>query len=242
MNQLRLTVKSTFRKRLLQTHCISPHTVSIGIGIVPLLPSLATMSPCSSFLIDTPSSNDVLCGKDKTYQLHPGNRLYRRLIEETAVVYSTVATKQHKMQMTQQIVATMMHTHNARFIRNLEDGEGWEEISHQQARDKTSHALRFCAASLKSRTGAVAISTSSKKKRRGHRRTVSRDSNTESSNNIEPFDYPQPIRSQFMQLQQNDEDADAEPIPIVSTSSADLDHILSQPLSMNDWDGLFFQL
>lgn len=219
-------------------------------------------------IIDNPSSNDVLCGKDKTYQLHPGNRLYRQLIEEVAARYSTVATKQDKMSMTLNIVHTMMHTHGARFLRPLSD-DTWVEITHQMARDKTSHALRFCAASLGRKQPPPPVTPTRK---RGHRRTVSRDSNvlsTISSNsksnkrrcrsartstNVaskrvyndcnELFARQQAILHQTLRASNYSmvDDLDDEPIPVVATSSEDLDIILSQPLSVHDWDGFFQEL
>jgi len=123
-----------------------------------------------------PLPNDVLCGKDKRCQLHPGNRIYRDLIEEKAVLYATVESKHDKMNTTQEIVATMKNEHGARFLRSIGE-DAWEEISHQQARDKTSHALRFCA-SQRLQTAAAAATNKTKKRRGCHRRTVSRDSGT----------------------------------------------------------------
>lgn len=220
-------------------------------------------------IIDTPLTNDVLCGKDKTYQLHPGNRLYRQLIEEVAAHYSTVATKQDKMSMTQNIVHTMMHTHGARFLRPFSDDQ-WVEITHQMARDKTSHALRFCAASLGRKQPPPPVTTTTRK--RGHRRTVSRDSkvlSTISSNSKsnkrrrrsgqaiaivaskrvyndcnDLFARQQAILHQTLRSSNYSmvDDLEDEPIPVVATSSEDLDIILSQPLSMHDWDGFFQEL
>jgi hypothetical protein len=93
---------------------------------------------------------DILCGKDKTYGKHPGNQVYRRLIEERAVLYANSGmSKQVKMGVTKEIVA-QLETAGARFLRKttgqqFHDNNTWEEISNQEARDKTSHALRFCA-------------------------------------------------------------------------------------------------
>lgn len=220
-----------------------------------------------TMLIETPASNDVLCGKDKTFQLHPGNRLYRRLIEEAAVHYSTVATKQDKMGMTQQIVHTMMHEHEARFLRHSSDSdELWEEITHQMARDKTSHALRFCAASLGRKQPSMAMAPASRK--RGHRRTVSRDSNASTTvsgnkrrrradgcvtivasarsytdyNCTDLFARQQVILQKSLHAKSRRDLEDDDPIPVVVTSSEDLDLILSEPLNMHDWDGLFQEL
>jgi hypothetical protein len=121
-------------------------------------------------MIATPQPGDILCGKDKTYGKHPGNCLYRNLIQTKALDYATAPTKQEKMRLTKQIVAELMNVHGSRFLKCVtsprtssteenssqpsENGSGasggggtvvgWVELSAAQARDKTSHALRFC--------------------------------------------------------------------------------------------------
>lgn len=119
-------------------------------------------------LIDTPKAADILCGKDKTFGKHPGNMLYRDLIEAKALDYANAVYKLDKMKLTTEIVDTMVSEFGSRFLRpvgpstlvNNVDGSvktvsGWEEISLTAARDKTSHALRFCAThSIASRSSA----------------------------------------------------------------------------------------
>jgi hypothetical protein len=99
--------------------------------------------------IETPSTNDVLCGKDKTYENHPGNQLYRDLIVATALEYSVATSKQHKMKMTGRIVDDLISGYGSRFLKrsSVDDG-AWVELTMSAARDKTSHALRFCAAQM----------------------------------------------------------------------------------------------
>jgi hypothetical protein len=109
--------------------------------------------------IDEPKAADILCGKDKTFGKHPGNMLYRGMIEAKAFDYAAATYKLDKMKLTTEIVATMVSDFGSRFLRPVGphtststiDGSvsnitGWEEISLTAARDKTSHALRFCAA------------------------------------------------------------------------------------------------
>lgn len=128
----------------------------------------ATSTPRSTMrfiMIDTPESNDVLCGKDKTFNRNIGNMLYRQLIISTAPRYITMKSKPEKMNITAQIVHTMIHTHHSRFLKQVivqnknshdtSDDQSddvtsyyWQEISITAARDKTSHALRFCAAQM----------------------------------------------------------------------------------------------
>jgi hypothetical protein len=162
-------------------------------------------------IIDQPRPHDVLCGKDKTYNLHhPGNRIYRDLIEAKAIDYATTSNKNAKMEFTKEIVNVMQMQYGSRFLRPVQtscSSAFWQEISNQQARDKTSHALRFCAnnATIKSnnnnKKSKAKIAKSKKslaaldpttntsvvsstryshpqhQQRKGHRRTVSRDSN-----------------------------------------------------------------
>jgi hypothetical protein len=133
--------------------------------------------------IRTPSPTDVLCGKDKTYELHLGNQLYRDMINSYALQYATTNVKQDKMNMTSQIVSKLTES-GSRFLKPTEGG--WEVINMSAARDKTSHALRFCAAqmqplmerSLQSPTRRTMIHyrvSQSKKAKRGLKRKVSFD-------------------------------------------------------------------
>ena len=119
--------------------------------------------------IEAPKAADILCGKDKTFGKHPGNMLYRDLIESKALDYANAVYKLDKMKLTTEIVDTMVSDYGSRFLRPIGpqhsisnvDGSlwcvyGWEEISLTAARDKTSHALRFCAAhSISTRSSAM---------------------------------------------------------------------------------------
>lgn len=108
------------------------------------------------------STYDVLCGKDKTYENHVGNRLYRELVVNAAPKYTAAISKQEKMQMTRDIVSSLTLQYGSRFMKVSSVHGGWEEINMAAARDKTSHALRFCAAHME----ASLYVPSSKSKRR----------------------------------------------------------------------------
>jgi len=109
-----------------------------------------------------PEDNDVLCGRDKSYNRHPGNKVFKAMIIAKAEMYCATTTKQEKMDMTKLIVNTLKRDHGARFLKPVKfsseahEGENppnplasWEEISDQLARDKVSHALRFTASHSK---------------------------------------------------------------------------------------------
>ncbi|GKY94391.1 hypothetical protein MPSEU_000405100 [Mayamaea pseudoterrestris] len=133
-------------------------------------------------LISNPTSTDILCGKDKTFARHQGNAVFRDMIVSYAPVYAKVVTKQSKMQVTKEIVTTLQQKYNARFLQPSRCGQGWNEISDQVARDKTSHALRFAAkssgacsntsASIQGVRKSLAAATYSSSKK-SHRRQVS---------------------------------------------------------------------
>ena len=114
-------------------------------------------------IVESPASNDVLCGKDKTFNRNIGNMIYRQLIISTATRYARIKTKPEKMKITAHIVHTMIQQHKSRFLKQVmttdvdnDDDNGsdyhWQEISITAARDKTSHALRFCASQMRLQT------------------------------------------------------------------------------------------
>jgi hypothetical protein len=84
---------------------------------------------------------DILCGKDKTYATHLGNRIFRAAIVAFRDLYSAARCKQDKMTITRAVVHKLRQEYGSRFVR-FYDGQ-WEEISDVMARDKVSHALRF---------------------------------------------------------------------------------------------------
>jgi hypothetical protein len=74
--------------------------------------------------------------------------IYRDQIEALAVSYAAATSKPAKMQITRKIVETMQQTYGSRFLREVSPGGAatggsWIALTDQQARDKTSHALRF---------------------------------------------------------------------------------------------------
>jgi hypothetical protein len=97
----------------------------------------------SKTYITNPTDYDVLCIKDKTWARHVGNRIYRERVLTLASQYDS-ASKQDKMKITRSIVQLMQTKYYSRFLRQVHD-DLWEIITDKQARDKTSHALRFAA-------------------------------------------------------------------------------------------------
>jgi hypothetical protein len=134
--------------------------------------------------ISEPTVSDILCGKDKTYSKHEGNLRFRQLIQDYVEPYQAATSKQQKMQITKEIVRHLEMQWSARFLKLV--GSEWQEISTQNARDKTSHALRFAAGKHHkgklSRSASTASASARKSKlSSNHCRHVSVDTWTNSS-------------------------------------------------------------
>ena len=111
-------------------------------------------------IIITPDGNDILCGKEKHCIIHPGTRRYRQFIDAYQPKYRAATNKNDKMEITKEIVVTLGRT--ARFLRYNKDAQVYEELSHLEARDKTSHALRTaCKRISKQRSKMIKASPSS---------------------------------------------------------------------------------
>lgn len=96
--------------------------------------------------VEMPTKHDILCGQSRVCASHSGNRYFQDVLEDFAPRYHVAKSKQEKMVMTKDVVATI-HSSGGRFLK-FKDGT-WEEISTVAARDKVSHALRTKVASWK---------------------------------------------------------------------------------------------
>lgn len=114
------------------------------LNIPTILHNLLTSrsNSSASVIIDVPSDMDVLCGRDRNFLKHQGNVIYRQEVEIQASAYALATTKPAKMKITKAIVHTMQTKYGSRFLRRTENNH-WEVLTNVQARDKTSHALRF---------------------------------------------------------------------------------------------------
>lgn len=122
-----------------------------SIRTVTMFHSNDSSSSLTAECIDRPGPSDIVCTKDKSFNNHEGNRLFREVIFEYQETYAKATNKPDKMQITKEIVKKLQTNYNARFIKYVSegtDGSTWQEISNLAARDKVSHALRFASRSL----------------------------------------------------------------------------------------------
>lgn len=83
---------------------------------------------------------DVLHGRGGLTNRHPGNKWYRGRILRNRPIYRTLARK-GKTALSRSIV-TEVHRRNGRFLQRDNATGRYHEISMQEARKKTSQALR----------------------------------------------------------------------------------------------------
>lgn len=92
--------------------------------------------------IETPTDNDVLCGRGKGIRKHPGNGLYNRLLRENYPEYST-APKGSKLMLVKKIVS-LVRDQKGRFLERRKIGNDWvySDIGEERAINKTAQAFR----------------------------------------------------------------------------------------------------
>ena len=87
----------------------------------------------------TPGPLDVLFGREKARQLHPGNIRYQDIITTNLQLYNVTPTKKEKTRLAQRLVEKIKVS-GGRFLR-LESG-GWVVVDDDAARDKVTTAFR----------------------------------------------------------------------------------------------------
>ena len=105
----------------------------------------------SSPMVYAPAPFDVLFGRGKPTQKHPGNKLLRLLIDQNCHRYNK-APRREKRAIANEIVQGIKSNHGklpGRFLRPCESGlereydpAGWKEATDNVAIDKVSHCFR----------------------------------------------------------------------------------------------------
>jgi len=87
-----------------------------------------------------PQNNDVVCGRGGLSNNHPGNRLFRRLVQANKELYKEAVSVDHKQMLIFSIGAAV-HNVGGRFVQKEDSGQ-WIQISSDQAVAKIVQALR----------------------------------------------------------------------------------------------------
>jgi hypothetical protein len=87
-----------------------------------------------------PKDVDVLCGRGGLINKHPGNIVYRKVVDYNKPFYQNVH-KKHRILVSQSIVQSILNF-GGRFLILGAKGKTWIEIGYKRAVQKTSQALR----------------------------------------------------------------------------------------------------
>lgn len=110
------------------------------VGALPL-PNEATHNaePLSG---SEPHPHDVLCGRGSMVNSHPGNVIFRRIIEANKEVYHS-CQDHHKALLSRSIVDVIRNqTPPGRFLTRLPGSNEWVDVGNEKALQKTRDALR----------------------------------------------------------------------------------------------------
>jgi hypothetical protein len=90
---------------------------------------------------DTPTEFDVLLGREKESANHIGNKRYLAMVALHRNEYKSCTTRVAKTCITTRLIKEI-HECGGRFLKKNDETGEYEEVSHQKAHDKVSHALR----------------------------------------------------------------------------------------------------
>jgi len=110
--------------------------------------------------INGPKDADVLCGRGGKVNKHPGNIVYRKVVDYNKSHYQSVH-KKHRILVSKSIVQAILN-HGGRFMGQKGNNE-WIPINFKRAVQKTSQALREHSNSNRSSSSSSSSSSSNKK-------------------------------------------------------------------------------
>eukprot|EP00526_Cylindrotheca_closterium_P017459 CAMPEP_0113624180 /NCGR_PEP_ID=MMETSP0017_2-20120614/12461_1 /TAXON_ID=2856 /ORGANISM="Cylindrotheca closterium" /LENGTH=307 /DNA_ID=CAMNT_0000534195 /DNA_START=55 /DNA_END=978 /DNA_ORIENTATION=- /assembly_acc=CAM_ASM_000147 len=90
-----------------------------------------------------PTGNDVLFGRGKRFQNHPGNLRMRKIIRKYKKIY--MAQKgQHKKRLVVENAYNEIVSGGARFVKQSEENKNdWVEVMMHEALEKVAHTIRY---------------------------------------------------------------------------------------------------
>jgi hypothetical protein len=156
----------------------SPKTETTTKGGVSRLPPPEGSGPASSMMLPVhttslnskagvaqtrkPNPEDILLGRGKPYQHHPGNEAMRRLVEQHKDNYNSLP--RDKRGVVANMLMCQLQDVGARFLKRddtVKNG-GWEVAQGSEAYEKLCHALRAKASLKKKKTVDSTSSTGPK--------------------------------------------------------------------------------
>eukprot|EP00980_Cylindrotheca_fusiformis_P030810 scaffold25454_cov127-Cylindrotheca_fusiformis.AAC.1 len=90
--------------------------------------------------VDIPCRSDVLLGRGRPFNSHPGNKRLHEIIADFYAKYNQLFRSQ-KTKLAADIVQ-MVHEYGGRFLKQDEETAMWVEVSDLEARNKVAHGFR----------------------------------------------------------------------------------------------------
>ena len=101
-------------------------------------PSASMTAPAS---IKEPSSSDILLGRGRVIDTRPGNMEFRRFLAQQLERYDQ-APKFQKTEIAEGLLRHLKDVCQVRFLKEIPDGKGFEEVDDKTAREKISRTFR----------------------------------------------------------------------------------------------------
>ena len=96
-------------------------------------------------IIECPNHSDILLGRGQIAMKHPGNALFRSVIQSKLKEYSSIQSKKKLTKYTWDVVRILKDEYGARFLKEeivKTNGLCWVEVSNDIARGKVRVAFR----------------------------------------------------------------------------------------------------
>ena len=90
-----------------------------------------------------PTPQDILLGKGRPYQEHPGNIAMNDIIDKYRDEYTSCKTRTEKTAMSQSILETIRKQGGRFLIKKSKDDDLWVLATDAKARDKVAHSFRM---------------------------------------------------------------------------------------------------
>jgi len=118
-----------------------PTAGSQAVGPVTASPGVATDRSYRRVYVDYVDAADVVCGRDKWSQEHPGNQRFRGFVQSHRDRYQGAQRRADKTCITNEVIS-LVHRDGGRFLKRDEDSGMWYVLDQVSVHDKVSHALR----------------------------------------------------------------------------------------------------
>lgn len=93
--------------------------------------------------VHRPGENDVMCGRGAGTNYHPGNKKYRKMVEDRKIDYHIKYDKVRKKLIAREIVNTVRNQNPpGRFLEQNKETGKWNDVGNPKAIEKTIQTLR----------------------------------------------------------------------------------------------------